>query len=113
MQGHVEDALDHGCRQGLASRWAGGILKKPLHARLRIATAPAPHGQSARAEATGHLAGAQAFDRQQNNPSLPDYLLRCVAIPCANAGRLSPSPWPRRVVQPGTDIGAVSQISLL
>ena len=91
----------------------GRINKKPLHARLRIATAPAPHGQSARAEATGHLAGAQAFARQQNKPSLPDYLLRCVAIPCANAGRLSKSPWPRRVVQPGTDIGAVSQISLL
>jgi hypothetical protein len=80
MQCHVDNPLDHGSRQGLAARRASGVLEKPVDAGLRIAAAPAPHGQSARANAGGHLGGTQALASQQNNPSSPDDLLRRVAI---------------------------------
>src|SRR5215211_300344 len=81
MQGHVDNPPDHCGRKWLASRWASGVLEKPLHAILRIATAPAPHCQSARANAGGHLGGAQALARQQNNPRPPDDLLGRIAVP--------------------------------
>ena len=53
MQGQMEDALDHRGREGLAPRRAGGVLEKSFDA-LHIA-APAPHRQSARADASRHL----------------------------------------------------------
>jgi hypothetical protein len=81
MQGHVDHPLDHRSRQGLTPWRARGVLEKPFDAGLRIAAAPAPHRQSARANADRHLGGAQALARQQNNPSPPDNLLGRVAVP--------------------------------